>query len=286
MGVQVREIIQSAESVQDSRDGAQRAFLFNHGKTTDKNIHSVYSSIPDGFYLGMNVAMLDGRNFSFCKNTGAADIIAGQNVTAGVTVYDIDATNEVIIASEDRRYIDWYLGGSGTTITNAIIRGMIGVISSTGIGVSRRIIGFEQFAHIVSSVVRVAYRVKLDVPLNIDLAATSVLKVIYGFNEVTLYDAEAAHNSLTIIGGSAADDTVEQNEYFFVQRSGLQLTKCQGTALVAGKSVKGSATAGDDGSSSIGIVDQLVPDIGVGVMAVADDVVGFMYRMALTGMQE
>lgn len=263
-------------SHQQSRSDQIRTIL----GTVATNVHGVFDTPPKGMEVGDVQSIRDGRTFVLCKNIGAAAILAGQSASAGMSSYDIDGANEIIIPTADRNIIEFYLGGSGTTTTKAAMIGaMIGVVTGTGLGLSRRIVGFESFTHIISGTSYTAYRVRIDNPLNIDLDSTSVLKVVGIIAEVTLYDAEAQNGGLVILGGSASDSSVAQNKYFFVLTSGFGITRIQGSASAAGDAVRGSVTAGDDGSMEIVSATDLVAPSGIAPFIIADNAYGFILRL-------
>jgi len=247
------------------------------------NPFNVYDALPEGMQLGDRFHLEDGRSFVCCQNTGAAAVTIGKMVSMGATQYAIDGTNEVIIPQTDsqnvggRTVIEWYLGASGTTLTNACIGGYIGVISSTGVGVYRRITDFQEFVYDDSGTDRVAYRVLLEEPLNLDLAATSVCEVFYNEYLVTLYNSGANNAGFCLLGGSACDVSVAQNKYFFVQISGIGMREVDGAALIAGQEFMGSNSgANGDGNVELNVSTDLVPAAGVALYAIADGVIGFV----------
>lgn len=272
----VYHAVKERKSQQSGRSEQAHQFLHINGD----HIHSVFDSIPEGMELGDAKSMKDGREFVLCKNAGAASIAPGETVSLSATIYDIDATNEIIIATRDRELIEFYLGASGTTTTKAAMLGsMICVVSSNGIGISRRIIGFEESTEKISGVNRTVYSIRVDIPLQVDLAATSVLKVLVNNLNVTRYDASAENAGFVLLGGSASDNAVAQNKYFFVLKNGLGATKIQTVAATAGSAVKGAVTAGDDGSlQKVTAIDTVAPS-GVTPVVIADNSTGFVYRI-------
>jgi len=268
----------AAPIMQESRRSLQGAFLF-HGENADAHIHSVYTSKPEGMQLGQMIHLNYGRRYMLCKNAGAAAVTVGKLVTAGFTNYDIDATNEIIIATSDNKYIEWYLGASGTTISDltTIVGGFIYVTSSTGAGIIRRIVEAVAFTHTVSGTDYTAYRVLLDIPLTTSLAATSVLKIKFLVPNVTLYDSAADNAGLIILGASASDTSAAQNKFFFVQTDGITVLEADGTAAVAGKEVMGSDTgAAGDGNCELQDETDVLPAVGVAIEAIADGSLGLV----------
>ncbi len=271
-------VLQEIKVFQASRTSMLLERLFNKGSS--QNLHSVFTTIPKGMQLGDTISLMDGRNFMLCKQVGAAAVTVGKLVTHGTAVYDIDGTNEVVVATVDRQYLDFYLGGSGTALTAAEALGSyFYVISSTGLGICRRIVGHQSYTMDVSGTSRTHHRLQFDIPLNVDLAATSVCRLIGVMPEVTLYDAGAAHNSLCILGASAADASAAQNKFIFVQLNGIQAIEVDGGAAVKGSAVRGAdgATTGD-GKVELQVETDIVPILGVALEAIADGVIGLVNK--------
>ena len=275
MGSPVASVLKHDHESRSSSDNSP--FLV----TNPSRVHGVYATKPEGMMVGDVISIKDGRTFVFCKNKGAAAIAASKHVTVSIDQYVIDGTNEVVIPTTDKDLVQLYLGASGTETTKeAMLGAYLGVVLGTGKGITRRIVGFEEYVYSLNGVNKTAYKLKLDFPLNdVLLDATSVMRIMGIVHEVTLYDAAAVHNALVILGSSAADGSVPQNSYFFVQMSGIGLTECDGDALVPGQEYRGAdGTGTGDGNSELVITASLIPPLGTALMSIADGDSGFVTK--------